>query len=176
MYLGQLHKKNIAYKFLVQKNIRLSYKEEELKEIKKQVTINKSVDTKQTVVTDNKKEEIVNNLNQLLDNEKVFKIPDLTIHKLAKEISTNRTYLSQTINDEFGKSFIEFINEYRVKEAIILFSDTKINKELSIAGIANEVGFNSVSSFIIAFKKHTGVTPSTFRQEAIGMKINKKQL
>ena len=93
----------------------------------------------------------MNNLNQLLDNEKVFKIPDLTINKLAKEISTNRTYLSQTINDEFGKSFIEFINEYRIRESIILFSDTKINKELSIAGIANEVGFNSVSSFIIAF-------------------------
>ena len=169
----QYRKKNIAYKFLVLKNMDLLNKEKELKDIKEQKNANKPNNNK-TKVADNLKEDILYKLKQQFDNKKIFKIPDLTINKLAKEISTNRTYLSQTINDEFGKSFIDLINEYRIKEAIILFSNTKTNKELSIAGIAKEVGFNSVSSFIIAFKKYTGVTPSTFRQEAIGLVINKK--
>ena len=156
----QFHKKNNAYKFLVRKNIDLLSKEKELKDIKK------------TTVTSDKKEEILNELIKLLDNEKIFEKFDLTIIQLAKRLSTNRTYLSQIINEEFGKNYSDFINEYRVKESMLLFSDHQKNSKLSIEGIANEVGFRSISSFILAFKKYTGITPSKFRHEAIGLLIN----
>ncbi|MCK4662040.1 MAG: tetratricopeptide repeat protein [Bacteroidales bacterium] len=159
--LIQFRKKNIAYKFLVKKNLDLLSKEQELKIFK----LNKSNKQRKITVTDNIKEEILEKLEQLLDNEKVFRDFDLTIDKLAKSISTNRNYLSQTIYKEFGKNFNDFINEYRVKEVMLMFSNPKKNSEFSIAGIANEVGFRAISSFIHAFKKYTGITPSEFRHK-----------
>ena len=156
LLLIQYRKKNMAYKFLVAKNLDVLNKEQELKILKRKITI-----------TDNIKEEILEKLGQLLDNEKVFRDFDLTIDKLAKIISTNRNYLSQTIYKEFGKSYIDFINEYRVKEAMFLLSDPQKCSRLSIDGIANESGFRSVSKFNFAFKKFTGITPSNFRTKAI---------
>ena len=100
----------------------------------------------------------------------------MTIDKPAKKISTNRNYLSQTIYKEFDKSYTDFINEYRVKEAMLLFSDPKKNSELSIDGISKEAGFRSLPCFNSAFKKFTGITPSKFRTEANILNINKKHL
>ncbi|MCK4662580.1 MAG: tetratricopeptide repeat protein [Bacteroidales bacterium] len=161
--LIQFRKKNIAYKFLVAKNLDLLNKEQELKILKTKTTLNKSNNDRKITITDNIKEEIIEKLEQLLDTEKIFKDFDLTIDKLAKNISTNRNYLSQTIYKEFGKNYSDFINEYRVKEAMLLFSDSQISSMLSIEGIAKEVGFRSVPSFNSAFKKFAGIIPSKFR-------------
>ncbi len=160
----QFRKKNILNKFLVIKNIDLLKKEKELKDIKK------------TTVTSDKKEKILNELIKLLDNEKIFEKFDLTIVQLAKRLSTNRTYLSKIINEEFGKNYSDFINEYRVKESMLLFSDSEKNSKLSIAGIAKESGFRSISKFNPAFKKFTGITPSKFRHEYNILKINTKNI
>ncbi len=171
LILIQYREKNNAYKFLVQKNIDLLNKEKELKGIREQKVVNKSNNNK-TAVTDNLKEEIFNKLKQLLDNEKVFKNVDLTIVKLSNQLLTNRTYLSQLINEEFVKSYIDFINEYRIKEAILMFSDPEKSSKLTIAGLAKEAGFKSVSSFNVAFKKYSGITPSRFRLEVNEQIIN----
>ena len=162
--LIQYHKKNRAHKFLVKKNIDIINNEKELKIFREY--INKQNNTSATKVTDDKKEEILCKLEQLFENDKIFKDFDLTIIKLAKCLSTNRSYLSKIINDEFGKSFSDFINEYKIKEAVHLLSDPLKNSKLSIAGIAKESGFRSVSKFNPAFKKFTGITPSKFRNEA----------
>lgn len=165
--LIQLRKKNIAYEFLVKKNLGLFNKEDDLKSIKEQITSNDLNGIKKSIIADDKKEEIRNNLIFLLEEEKIFKDFDLSIVQLAKRLSTNRTYLSKIINDEFGKNYSNFINEYRVKEAIALFSDPQKCLTFSIAGIAKESGFRSVSKFIPAFKKCTGVTPCVFRRNVI---------
>ncbi|HNP97065.1 MAG TPA: helix-turn-helix domain-containing protein, partial [Cyclobacteriaceae bacterium] len=39
------------------------------------------------------------------------------------------------------------------------------SKNKTVASIAYEVGFNSISSFNTAFKKQTGETPMTYRQQ-----------
>ena len=95
--LIQYRKKNNAYKFLVRKNIDLLNKEMELKILKEKITLNGSNNNRKITINDNIKNEILKKLTQLLDNEKVYKDLDLTIDKLAKSISTNRNYLSQTI-------------------------------------------------------------------------------
>jgi AraC-like DNA-binding protein len=68
------------------------------------------------------------------------------------------------LNKELKKSFHEFVNEYRNQEAIKLMSDPDYD-HFSLQGIAEEVGFNSKSSFNRSFKKHTGKTPSEFLKE-----------
>lgn len=71
--------------------------------------------------------------------------------------------LSQVLNDNMGKNFTVFINEYRINEACnIIVSDNK----LTLEGIGYEVGFNSKSTFFSTFKKLKGTTPAMFLQNA----------
>ena len=159
--LVQYRKKNNAYKFLVSKNLDLLSKEKELKNIREKL---QSCDTcPKNGVSDDERERILKKIIRLFDVDKIYIKTDLTLNKLAKRLSTNRTYLSQIINDEFEKNYSEFINEYRVNEAIHMFSDYKRNNKFSIEAIAKEAGFKTKTSFNSVFKKFTGITPSVFK-------------
>ena len=65
------------------------------------------------------------------------------------------------INDVTGENYSNYLNNLRIKEACNLLADAA-NRHLTIEAIAQKVGFNSKSSFNIAFKKHTASTPSEF--------------
>ena len=89
----------------------------------------------------------------------------MTIETTASALSISRTYLSQIVNEAFDMNFTAYINKRRINHSIQMLSDA-INNKYSIAGIAEISGFNSISSFNTFFKKHTGLTPSTFRELA----------
>ncbi len=80
---------------------------------------------------------------------------------LSNLINTNKSYISQIINEKFEKNFSSFINEYRIKEARKLLSPQK-NWGITIESIAKSVGFKSISAFNTTLKKYTGITPSYF--------------
>jgi AraC-like DNA-binding protein len=107
-------------------------------------------------------EEIKSNLLHCMLESKPYLNSDLTINQLAKTLHTNSKYLSTVINQEFGKSFVHFINEYRIQEAKLVLLE---NSNLTIEAQSEMVGFKSKSSFNVAFKKNTGMTPSTYIQE-----------
>ncbi len=98
-------------------------------------------------------------LDKLTLEQKIYLDPNLTIPKLAEKMQIQPYLLSHIINQHFEQSFPDFINSYRIKEAIILLHDQSIK----ISSIAADCGFNSLSSFNLAFKKITGKTPSDFR-------------
>lgn len=106
-------------------------------------------------------EKIKEDLLEVMKNEKPYLDHNLNIFTLAKNLNTNSKYLSQVINQEFNKSFVHFINEYRIEEAkqILL-----ANNNYTIEAQSQMVGFKSKSSFNIAFKRHTGLTPSLYIQ------------
>ena len=83
----------------------------------------------------------------------------LTLSQLAEEVGVSANYVSQAIN-QHGRSFFDFVNEYRVGEACRLLVADDFNGVLSVAMAS---GFNSKSAFYTAFKKHTGATPSEYR-------------
>ena len=97
----------------------------------------------------------------VMDQRKLFLQPDLTIEKLAIEIKTNKSYISQVINETENQNFSSFLNDYRIREARRLLIDPE-HRNLTIETIARIVGFNSKSAFNNAFKKFTGLTPSFF--------------
>ena len=68
------------------------------------------------------------------------------------------------LKNSANKTF-DFVNEFRIKEAMNILKDTSKSK-LTILEILYEVGFNSKSSFNTAFKKHTGKTPTQHRKSA----------
>ena len=115
-----------------------------------------------SLLTPERAERYLNRLLQLMDTERPFTDGDLTIQKLADKLSIPAPHLSQTINERLGKTFPDFINSYRIEEAKKKLLDPALT-HLSILGIAEEVGFNSKSSFNAVFKKHTDMTPSEFR-------------
>jgi AraC-like DNA-binding protein len=115
-----------------------------------------------STLSETKKSEINEKLLDLLNKEKIFMQKGISLEKVATLLEVNSKYVSQVINENFYVSFPVLLNDYRIKEAIKMLSDSQY-AHYSIEGIANSVGFNSKSVFNNTFKKATGVTPSYFK-------------
>ena len=88
--------------------------------------------------------------------------PSLTIQDLADQMKMPVKDLSILINHQLDQHFFDFVNEYRIEKAMAILRDPQKSK-LTILEILYEVGFNSKSSFNTAFKKHTNLTPTAYR-------------
>ena len=95
-----------------------------------------------------------------METEKPFLNPAFSLPELADKMKISVHQLSQIINEGLNKSFFEMTAEYRIEEAKRLLID---QPNIKIEEIAEQVGYNSKSSFNTAFKKITGKTPSEFR-------------
>lgn len=107
--------------------------------------------------------ELAKNFISHIENENRYLDKQITINEVATNLNTNRTYLSQAINQEFNKTFTFVINEMRINEACQILESSKYD-HLTIEGIANMVGFQSKTSFINAFKKHKNTTPGAYKK------------
>lgn len=105
-------------------------------------------------------------LEELIYNDKIYLIPELTLNQLADSLSVPPYIVSQLINQEYNLNFFNFINQFRIDFAV-----DKIQKgELAhstLVGIAYDSGFNSKSTFNRAFKKKMGRTPKEFSRQVI---------
>ncbi len=117
---------------------------------------------KNSKLTDASRELLENKLEQLIENQNLWRISDITVEKIATMLNTNSKYISQIINQKYKQSFPNFINGFRVKEARSMLL-SKNYTHYSIDGIGKLCGFKSNSSFVAAFRKYTGLTPSYFR-------------
>ena len=102
-------------------------------------------------------------LFSVMESERPYSDGMLTLQKLAKRLSIPSHHLSQLLNEHLNQNFFDFVNRYRIEEAKKKLIEPS-SKHYSILGIAEEVGFNSKSAFHTAFKKHTNMTPTAFRQ------------
>ena len=112
------------------------------------------------------KKEYLNRVINYFESEKAFLNPTLSIQDVANETGINIKYISQVINESLDKNFHDFVNSYRVKEAINHLMKNEV-KDKTILEILYESGFNSKTTFNTAFKKHTGFTPTEFRHQNI---------
>ena len=102
-------------------------------------------------------------LKKYMTDEKPFLNPDLKIQDISKEMNVPVRELSVLINHQLGQHFYDFVNTYRIENAMEILKDSSKSK-VTILEILYEVGFNSKSSFNTAFKKHTGNTPTEYRK------------
>ncbi len=100
------------------------------------------------------------NLVELIMREQLFKNRKLTVSHLSEVSRIPSHHISQIINQEMKMNFWDFINSYRIEEAKDLLSQEDNHK---ILRVAYESGFHSKSAFYAAFKKHTGLTPTQFK-------------
>lgn len=99
-------------------------------------------------------------LRGAMESEHLYRDPNLSLWALAKHIGASPNYISQALNEEIGESFFDFVNGYRIAEAMVLLKTT----DDSVLTITYDVGFNARSSFYNAFKRVTGQTPSSYRK------------
>ena len=102
-------------------------------------------------------------LKKYMIDEKPFLDPALTIQDISKKMNVPVRELSVLINHQLRQHFFDFVNTYRIENAMTILKDPAKSK-VTILEILYEVGFNSKSSFNTAFKKHTGTTPTEFRK------------
>jgi len=108
-------------------------------------------------------EKIKGKISKIMHTQKPYLEDTFTIDKLSKLISSPIYLTSYIINKGFNVNFPDFINSHRIEEAKTkLRSSSYLN--IKISEVAYECGFNSISSFNTAFKKHAGMTPSDFRK------------
>ena len=100
-------------------------------------------------------------IEKLMNDERVFENPTLTLADVSAYLETNPRKVSQIINQGFGINFNDFINRYRTEAVIEKLASGKHDLQ-NLLTIALDSGFNSKSTFNRAFKKHTSLTPKEF--------------
>ncbi len=106
-------------------------------------------------------------LLHLMETERPWLDPNLTLADLAEKFSMPAKTLSQVINESADQHFFDFVNRHRIAAAQALLQDPK-NDKMTILEILYEVGFNSKSSFNTAFRKYAGTTPTAYRKRFAG--------
>jgi len=114
------------------------------------------------------REQVVHrNLLRVMDEEKAYLDPELSIGRLAERVQTPEHQLRALINAAMGhRNFRAFVNQHRIAAVRRELADPE-KATLPILTIAMDAGFASLSSFNRAFKEETGLTPSEWRQAAL---------
>ena len=105
-------------------------------------------------------DELFCNLEKWFQDEKPYLNPELGVSDLSAKLLTNRTYLSAAIKANGMINFNYYVNSYRVREAMEIFIK---EPGLRIGEVAFKCGFNSASTFTMAFKAYVNMTPTQWR-------------
>lgn len=91
-----------------------------------------------------------------------YRTPGITIEHVARDMGTNRSYLSRYLNELCHVNFYEWVAQLRIEEAQSLM---RTHPSMLIEQIAMRVGFTSASTFSSTFKKIVGITPYKWRNQ-----------
>ena len=112
-------------------------------------------------IAPNKK--MVVRVRSLMTDSQIYKDSNLKLDTVANMIGVSSSTLSKAINGVTGKNFNNYVNEFRIKEAIRLLSDVPENTRF-VHGFYKQVGFQSRASFYRTFKKVIGATPAEYKR------------
>jgi len=113
-------------------------------------------------IDDNRANTLLEQLYTYMREQKPYRNPALKSLDVAGQLNISTHQLSQLLNDNLGKSFAVFVNEYRIEEAKRIIRD---NTKYTLEAIGNESGFNSKSTFYTTFKRIVGKTPAKYKEQ-----------
>lgn len=102
-------------------------------------------------------------IRSAMEKDALYLDPNLSLQKLSRHVGALPNQISQTLNEQIGSTFFDYIAHHRIEAA----------KPLILEGVASsltvslDVGFNSRSTFYKAFKRETGMTPKAYRDAAV---------
>ncbi|MDP9076491.1 MAG: ABC transporter permease [Bacteroidota bacterium] len=103
-------------------------------------------------------------LKKAMETNMFYQDAELTLSSLAENLGIHPKELSRIVNTALKKNFNDFINEYRVRDAILKMQDPGFD-HITLLGIAFGAGFNSKSTFNRIFKQMTGKSPVEYKAE-----------
>jgi AraC-like DNA-binding protein len=107
---------------------------------------------------------LLQQVKELFETKELYLDSTISLKIVAENLSTSPRELSQVINENAQMNFSEFVNHYRIAKAKILLTDPNYLQE-KIETVAYDSGFGNVTSFNLAFKAETKVTPSQYRNQ-----------
>ncbi len=124
----------------------------------------KITDLDGTVFKKNDDLDLFQRISSLVIDNKMYREPSVSLSDISQQTGKSPQKTSEVINQYANQNFNDFINFYRIQEAK-KFLLQKDKENYTISSIAFDAGFNSLSSFNSAFKKHEGTTPSQYRKQ-----------
>lgn len=115
--------------------------------------------------TDKADNPLVVSMNSLLEDEEIWRNPDLTVADLARILHTNRSYLNRAIHDAGYANFADLINRRRVEAFCRMTDQDSIDSILEAFFL---VGFRSKETALRCFKKYTGMLPCEYLRKKAG--------
>lgn len=116
------------------------------------------------ILTDRQRETLLHEVERVMETTTDYCQSDFSLERLAAMIGSNSRYVSEAINEGYGKNFRTYLNEYRIKEAMRRLADTEHYGGLTIKAISESVGYKSQANFITVFTRMTGMKPSIYQK------------
>lgn len=113
-----------------------------------------------------KSSSIYANLYEMVEKDRLWADPQINRDILAERLNTNRSYLSKIIKDNADMNLPQFLNQFRIREAIEILSGQKSNEPMTMEEVADATGFNSKRVFFTVFKEWVGMSPVEFKERA----------
>jgi AraC-like DNA-binding protein len=110
----------------------------------------------------NRKDKLSMAIHDLLFKEKVYQDPDVSRDALVSRLGTNKTLFMEAFSSSYGASFTEYINNLRLKDAIVLLAQS----DLSMQEISEKVGFGTLRTFRRQFQAKYNMLPKIYRNLA----------
>jgi len=117
-------------------------------------------------IGETEKSELLHRIFMVMENADDVYSNDFSLQRLAELVDGNPNYVSQVINEKYNCNFNALLNEYRIREACRRINDQEHYGNQTLDGIAQSVGIRARSTFVAAFKKFTGMTPSAYQKLA----------
>jgi AraC-like DNA-binding protein len=104
---------------------------------------------------------MLDRLATLMDAERIYENPDLSLAGLAQRLGLTPHQLSELVNVHLGKGFSRYLREIRVAAAGRMLC---AQPSASVLSIGLSVGFSAQSNFYEAFREIEGMTPGQYRK------------
>ncbi len=142
----------------------LVFSEESEEDVEEKPREERSESYKEASIDEQRIAQLAARLNQLVKSESLYRDPNLNLARLASHLKIPSYLLTQVLRFGLNTNYYEYISEFRIEDVKAKMQSAEY-KHLSIIEIAYSAGFNSKSSFNVAFKKQTNMTPKQFRQK-----------
>lgn len=113
-----------------------------------------------SALTDDHAAKLASRIETAMKKDTLYLDPTLSLQKLSQHIGALPNQVSQTLNQEIGKSFFDYVAGWRIEASKPMIA----TGNTSVLTVALDVGFNSRSTFYKAFNRETGMTPKAYRQ------------
>lgn len=115
-----------------------------------------------TSVTDGKMQALFASVEGYMVTNKPYLNENFDLSDLSLSIYSNKTYLSKTINCVSGMNFRQYVNRYRVRNAMSMMIE---DPHLRMAEVSYLSGFHNQVTFNMAFKLVTEQTPGDWYKD-----------